>query len=370
MDIAMLLRVLIVLLSIPLAVFSYKFAVSYYKKLNKIWSAVIATFIIFGFVQAINIFYELIFDSIIFLIVFAVFGYIIFRQVKTEFAGKLIPESWRNTILFICSLGMAYLLTAFYGVFLLLVIAIQILLMKSFMKLKVEWTTERARTGIEKLDALMYGGIPPKSNVMIYGPPGAGKSTLCRSFIIEGLMRDQQCLYVAIDEDPSEVKEAIKKFVPIKNLTIIDCYSSKHNTKSKEKYTSALDLDNLSIVLTSVLGELKNGEKRCVIDSASSLSLVSDPSMFIKFIQNTSNKLRDADFTSLFVIEEGTLDQKTLATVRYTLDGEIVLSREGSKKYVHVAKLKGTKISPDIWEYKISDRGITLVKKYEEEIEI
>jgi KaiC/GvpD/RAD55 family RecA-like ATPase len=58
---------------------------------------------------------------------------------------------------------------------------------------------ERAKTGIDKLDDLISGGIPRGSVTLVSGPPGSGKTILCCQFLYEGLKSGEKCLFFTID---------------------------------------------------------------------------------------------------------------------------------------------------------------------------
>ncbi|MEM5784744.1 MAG: ATPase domain-containing protein [Candidatus Aenigmatarchaeota archaeon] len=373
-------RILMIFSFIFLIFMTFIFTKKFYKKRIFAWDFLILTSSIFILLQIINIFYILTLDVLLISILFIISGILLFLHFKEYFKDKKIPTSWLSISVLIILFGIVFSgfllnLQENYKIFyLLILIGLAIMLDKNMLNLNKEWATERIKTGIGKLDELMGGGIPPKSIVLLKGQSGFGKSTLAKQFIEDGLLRDQKCLYIAIDENPKEIREYFKKNkISTKNLIIIDAYSSRHNRKSDEEFAieGQLDLDKLSILITDVLEKLKsNKEKRCVIDTISSLSLISEPDILIKFIQNTISKLKDYEITSILIVEEGTLEQKTLATISYMVDGIIEFKGEGSKRYIRIAKMKGTHSIQDFWEYKIKNQKILLIRKYEEEIEI
>ncbi|MGH7816698.1 MAG: RAD55 family ATPase, partial [Candidatus Binatia bacterium] len=66
---------------------------------------------------------------------------------------------------------------------------------------------KRIPTGIPELDALIEGGLREGKTYLVVGHPGTGKSVLSLQYLVRGLMEKEKCLYVAIDEKPTDVIE-------------------------------------------------------------------------------------------------------------------------------------------------------------------
>lgn len=64
----------------------------------------------------------------------------------------------------------------------------------------VEATNERLSVGIERLDALLGGGIYRGSSLLISGRPGTAKSTLAGGFAEAAAARGERTLYISFDE--------------------------------------------------------------------------------------------------------------------------------------------------------------------------
>lgn len=71
---------------------------------------------------------------------------------------------------------------------------------------------ERVGTGVEGLDEMLDGGLLTARPYVVSGPSGTGKTTLCMHFLIEGALKGERVLYVAIDEPPNELKFNCSKF--------------------------------------------------------------------------------------------------------------------------------------------------------------
>lgn len=68
---------------------------------------------------------------------------------------------------------------------------------------------ERVPTGVEGLDNLLQGGLPAGQSYLITGEPGTGKTTFAAQFILEGLRRGENGVFISIDEKPSHMVEDV-----------------------------------------------------------------------------------------------------------------------------------------------------------------
>lgn len=69
----------------------------------------------------------------------------------------------------------------------------------------VDAARDFASTGIEGLDDILGGGLVRRRAHLVYGPPGAGKTTLALQFLLNGGHQGETGLYISLSETESEI---------------------------------------------------------------------------------------------------------------------------------------------------------------------
>ncbi|MBI60074.1 hypothetical protein CL657_02510 [bacterium] len=223
--------------------------------------------------------------------------------------------------------------------------------------LNVSRETTSCTTGIPELDNNLKGGIPSGSNILVLGETGSGKSTFCRNFITTGLLNKEHSLIIAIDDDPKKTRDKLNEHPRINteayekdnSLRFIDAYSwSSLTPNDKEKFSvsGTLELNQLGGIIADASNEIgqsiqaKTGGRR-LIDSISSLLISFDlgsAQRFLNQIARTSAAF--GDVTTLFVLEEGTVDETILNNVKYIMDGVIEFKKDNNIRYCRVSSMK------------------------------
>tara|TARA_A100001015_G_scaffold200589_1_gene223955 strand:- start:1129 stop:2232 length:1104 start_codon:yes stop_codon:yes gene_type:complete len=220
--------------------------------------------------------------------------------------------------------------------------------------------TDVTKTGNTILDDHLYGGLPKGSNILIVGPTGSGKSTFCRNFIQEGLDNNESSIIVSIDDDPKKIRGKLDDSLSTQTsihetnniFRIIDAYSwSSLMPSENEKYSisGTLELNQLAGIISDAsfdIGhsvQIKKGGRR-LIDSISSLFVNFDLSNVQRFLnQIARTAVAFGGVTTLFVLEEGTVDSTILNNIKYIMDGVIEFKNDDAQRSCKISSMKWAK---------------------------
>jgi CheY-like chemotaxis protein/KaiC/GvpD/RAD55 family RecA-like ATPase len=222
---------------------------------------------------------------------------------------------------------------------------------------------QRISTGYSKLDRALGNGIPVGSNAIVIGPTGAGKSTIARQFIAEGITNNERCMVITVDDDPAMIRSSLDEIIPgtlesYENkdyFRLVDCYSwSRGLVGGKERFavTGAMELNQLAGLISDAGVELgqtvqeKFGGRR-IVDSVSSLfidfELASVQRFLVQLARTASNY---GGVSTLFILEEGSVSEQVLNNIKYLMDIVLEVKFDGAHM-VRVANMKWSRFSRD-----------------------
>lgn len=211
----------------------------------------------------------------------------------------------------------------------------------------------KRRTGTAEFDSLMSGGFPDRSAILVEGPPGAGKSTLCREFAFTGLINGEKCLYITTGMTPAGIVKSMKEFdwdveQHKGNLLFIDCYSWRlpptQREQAKYQLSTPTSLNELNIFVEAAAKELGMGKDggRIILDSVSDLLMHADAQTVFKFIQIFVSLAREVGATALIAVEKDLHAASDVATLNYLTDGTVEMRLEGETRSIRITRMQGT----------------------------
>lgn len=226
-----------------------------------------------------------------------------------------------------------------------------------------------AKTGMDRLDELMKGGIPQKSNVVVYAPPFIGKEIILKRFAAAGLEEGERVIFVLTDKSFADMKEEMEKLVPSyreyesKGMAqYIDVYSSSVELKEESEWVTFVDSPvNRERIASSITQSLKKneGHSRIIFDSISTLIVYSDAKAVFRFLQVLSGVCKRMDATSLFSMTRGMHEEIEVQTIKHLMDGVIELREEGARFQLRVQGC-GEVISRHWIDYLLEENEIRL----------
>jgi KaiC/GvpD/RAD55 family RecA-like ATPase len=227
----------------------------------------------------------------------------------------------------------------------------------------------RVKTGIPSLDAIMGGGLPPQSNILVYGEPLCGKKPLIMQYIYQGLQEGMPGMFVLTDYGVVEWANMMRQggwnLETVKDQSLIhfvDAYTKQFQPGLEDNPNIAYvehpsAISSVALHISSMQDEiLKAGgkEHRLAFHSISSLLEECDSKTVFNFLHYVTGKFRMAGATALYTMEKGMHSPVEVNMVEHLMDG--IIEFEGEN-----VKVKGIFGSDaQVHAYKITPRGITI----------
>ncbi len=238
----------------------------------------------------------------------------------------------------------------------------------------LEIKEEKVKTGIARLDDLLFGGIPMGSNILVSGPAHSGKEMFLRLFIQDGLKKGVPAVMILTDKTVQQVEEEMAYILPTFNqymnlglIKYIDTYSTgvggeKIKNENITYLNSQKDFDALTIAVESAISRIKDkGYKyyRLGFESLSTLITYSSPIEAFKFLQPFVGKRKIEKAVSMYMIDTGIHSDADIQTLNHAMDGELSVKLENLKTYFSVKGITDTQSRAPI-NYTFTKRSISI----------
>ena len=224
----------------------------------------------------------------------------------------------------------------------------------------------RIKTGIKYLDELIEGGFKKNSTNMVVGGSGSGKSILATQFLIEGMKKGENCLYVTFEENKKQFFSNMLKF--------------GWNLAEYEKKGLFAFLEYTPIKVKNMLEEgggaienlvISKKVSRIVIDSITSFALLFEDELERREAAlSLFNMIKRWNCTSILTLEEEPEDgekEESPKSLEFESDSIILLyfikEKNKRQRYLEILKMRGTKHSKQTYEFSIEKSGITIKKR-------
>jgi KaiC/GvpD/RAD55 family RecA-like ATPase len=215
-------------------------------------------------------------------------------------------------------------------------------------------STPRVRSGVRRLDDLLFGGYQAGAQLLLNGPAHSGKDVLARLFSVEGLRQGIPSIWVVTDKTYSQVRDDLAQLYPgVADaerkglLRFIDLYSLAVGASASVpgvRFFSSNDrgvLDQLGKAVDSYAQQLKDqfGTYRLVFESVSTVTAYLDTSATFRFLQPFVGRRKLDGAVGYYELESGMHSEADLETLEHMVDGSLNLKLEQMKTFLAVRGL-------------------------------
>jgi KaiC/GvpD/RAD55 family RecA-like ATPase len=209
----------------------------------------------------------------------------------------------------------------------------------------------KVRSGVRRLDDLLFGGYPVGSQLLLNGPTHTGKDVLARLFVAEGLKMGIPAIWVVTDKTFVQIREEMGQLFPPYPqfegrglVRYVDLYSKSLGVQQAEPSVKLLSptekgaVDQLTAVTNQFSQELKErfGSYRLVFESVSTVTAYLDTNTTFRFLQPFVGRRKLDGAASYYLLETGMHSEADLQTLEHMMDGSINLKIDQLKTFLSV----------------------------------
>lgn len=202
---------------------------------------------------------------------------------------------------------------------------------------------------------LLFKNLPENSAMILVGPPLSGGRHVLYDYMLDGLEKNEPVLFISTDRSPEQIKKDlikdkifVTKYEENDFLKYIDCYSHQteellKDTDCIKRISGPLALNEISIALSEIEAEFfrKSKKHRIIFSSLSTVLMYSNPQMVGRFIQVLIAKIKKANGSVMFAMEEGMHDPKVIVTIEHLMDAIIHVKKEKDAIMIKADGIKG-----------------------------
>ena len=212
----------------------------------------------------------------------------------------------------------------------------------------------RIRSGVRRLDDLLFGGFLAGTQLLINGPAHSGKDVLGRLFSVEGLRQGVPSIWVVTDKTYGQVRDDLLQLHPGTAdaerkgmLRFVDLYSLAVGASGAApgvRFLSSTDrgvLDQLARTVDGYAEQLKEQFQtyRLIFESVSTVTAYLDTAATFRFLQPFIGRRKLDGAVGYYELESGMHSESDLQTLEHMVDGSINLKVEQMKTFLAVRGL-------------------------------
>jgi KaiC/GvpD/RAD55 family RecA-like ATPase len=237
-----------------------------------------------------------------------------------------------------------------------------------------EVKADKIRTGTQRLDDLLLGGLPMNSHILFVGPAFVGKEVGILNFIAEGLKKGVPAVIITTTKPPTEVAKEMGPILPTyiqyEQLGLVKWIDASGSTEAKRtpvvqnsRYivNGAADFNGIINALNMIDEDFRGKYPyfRLAFMTLSTCITQGGDKEAMGFVQKLINRLRQAKCVAIYAVERGMHSDQQIEAVEHQADGAIHFKVDRQKNMLLVQGL-GEVQTRDWVEYKFSNRGLMI----------
>lgn len=226
--------------------------------------------------------------------------------------------------------------------------------------------TEKIPSGVDRLDAMLGGGLPAASTTMLIGPTGVGKTTLGLQFLSR-CSESEPGLLFGFYETPARIAAKVEGVCrPLRGLIdggVVELLWQPPTDGLLDAYGERL--------LEAVR---RRGVKRLFIDGLGALrNAASDPTRIGHFLDALTNELRVQGVTTVYTLEVADIigpsirapinDLSSLAENLILL--RFIELRSHLYRLISILKVRDSDFDPSLYQFLTTNRGLVIETSFD-----
>jgi KaiC/GvpD/RAD55 family RecA-like ATPase len=203
-------------------------------------------------------------------------------------------------------------------------------------------------------------------NILLFGDPGPLKQIWSQHYLYGELQNGCGGIYLCISSPPRDIRKNFQRFnkdisaFEGNTFQFVDGYPKRQTSHSA--YYVPIDTSSLTdfgMMLSDVSQDMGPDHGVVVFDSLSTLMLYFEPEQVIKFAVNQASRLKEREWTGIFIVEKGVNDERIENSLKFLLDGVFEIR---NSEFI-ILWIQGIVDKPVRYALDISERGLILLPK-------
>jgi circadian clock protein KaiC len=229
---------------------------------------------------------------------------------------------------------------------------------------------EKMLTGINGFDHIADGGLPKGRSTLVSGTAGSAKTVFALQFLLEGIARGENGVFVTFEESPTDLRRNVLGFgwdiAPLeaeRKVCFVDA-----SQRPEEERIEAGTYDFGALVARIEAAIKKVGAQRVSLDSIGAVfAQFNDRANVRRELHRISAALKQLDVTAVITSER---DDDYGAVSRHGMEEFVtdnvvlvrnVLEDEKRRRTIEILKLRGTNHQKGEYPFSVNERGIIVI---------